>query len=88
VRFFPYLDISTIKSVATFAQSIKKANRPRVVTTLITNLNLTADSEAGKQEVNVGREMGIPPKRVGTAVADKNIIPKKTDDSQLSTSAI
>jgi hypothetical protein len=34
------------------AQSIKKAKRPRVVTTLETELTIIADSEAGDRPVN------------------------------------
>jgi hypothetical protein len=46
-----------IKSVAMSAKSIKKAKRPRVVMTLEIKLKIIADSEAGKQAVNIGHEM-------------------------------
>jgi hypothetical protein len=41
------------------AQSVKKAERPRVVTTLETKLEIILNSEAGERVVNIGLELGI-----------------------------
>jgi hypothetical protein len=54
-----------------FAQSVKKAKRPIVVMTLEIKLKIIADFEAGKREVSVGRELGVPPTAMRTVVADK-----------------
>jgi hypothetical protein len=56
------------------AQSIKKAKKLRVVTTLEMKLKITGDFEAGKQAVNIGRELVILPTATRTIVARKNII--------------
>jgi hypothetical protein len=53
------------------APSIKKAKRPRIVTTLGTRWNSAADFEAGKRAVNIGRDLGIPPAAARPIVADK-----------------
>jgi hypothetical protein len=53
------------------AQSVKKAKRQRVGTTLETKLKLNAEFEAGKRAGRVGRELGISATAVRTIVADK-----------------
>jgi hypothetical protein len=55
------------------AKSNENAKKPGVVPTSEMKLKSTADFEAGKQAVDIGHEHGIPPKRVKTTVADKNI---------------
>jgi hypothetical protein len=46
------------------AQSIKKAERPKIVTTLGTKLEIIAGFEAQKREMNARRELRIPPATV------------------------
>jgi hypothetical protein len=55
------------------AQSVEKAERPRVATISALELEITDDFHVGKGTIGTGRKLGISPATVRTIVLEKQV---------------